>query len=224
MINKLTWLSIKWKRKFGKCDGNCDLIMYYAVDCLIITYPFFYFYSMAKNPDMMKQMKEQMKGMKPEDIEKMKKMAADGNFTGDQAAGGMPSNPMDMLNNADPAQLKNMLKMVKENPQMMKDMLRSTNPAMADNMSDEQMQKTIDAFAGMDEKKLGWVLKAIGWLQEFKNSSKAKLLAFGVLGMFVFVMGMLIYLVKSSGNVEDTGAGLGNTDEVPPVPNMDSEF
>lgn len=179
---------------------------------------------MANNPDMMKQMKEQMKGMKPEDIEKMKKMAADGNFTGEQAAGGMPSNPMDMLNNADPAQLKNMLKMVKENPQLMKDMLRSTNPAMADNMSDEQLQKTIDAFAGMDEKKLGWVLKAIGWLQEFKNSPKAKLLAFGVLGMFVFVMGMLIYLVKSSGSVEDTGAGLGNADEVPPVPNMDSEF
>ena len=76
---------------------------------------------------------------KPEDMEKIKKMAAGDAFGGTN--GGMPENPMDFLNNSDPAQIKNMLNMVKENPSLMKDMLRSTNPAMADQLTDEQIEK-----------------------------------------------------------------------------------
>jgi len=179
--------------------------------------------TMANNPDMMKQVSEQMKGMKPEEIEKMREMV-EGGFGGETAAAGadgMPANPMDMLNNADPSQIKNMLNMVKGNPQLMKDMLRSSNPAMADKISDAQIQKTIDAFAGMDEKKIGWLIKFIGWAAAFKNSSKAKIVVFMILSMFVFVMGMLVYLVKSQKGIDAT-ANLSN--EVPPVPNMDSEF
>ena len=185
--------------------------------------------TMANNPDMMKQVSEQMKGMKPEEIEKIRNQGANGfGGAGGGAVGagadGMPANPMDMLNNADPAQIKSMLKMVRDNPKMMKDMLRSSNPGMADKLSDEQIQKTIDAFAGMDEKKIGWLLKALGWVQEFKNSSKAKMAAFAIVSMFVFVMGMLVYLVKSQkgGDVVSGDEDLSN--EVPPVPNMDSEF
>jgi hypothetical protein len=179
--------------------------------------------TMASNPDMMKQVSEQMKGMKPEEIEKMRKMA-EGGFGGEGAAAGadgMPANPMDMLNNADPSQIKSMLNMVKDNPQMMKDMLRSANPAMADKLSDAQIQKTIDVFAGLDEKKIGWLIKLIGYAQAFKNSSKAKIAVFVILSMFVFVMGMLVYLVKSQKGIAAT-ANVSN--DIPPVPNMDSEF
>jgi hypothetical protein len=184
--------------------------------------------TMANNPSMMKQVSEQMKGMKPEEIEKMQKMAGegfpDGSTGGAGAEGGIPQNPMDMLNNANPAQIKNMLNMVKENPKMMKDMLRSANPAMADKLTDEQIEKTIGAFANMDEKKIGWVLKLIGWGQEFKNSSKAKIIVFLFLSTGVFVFGMLVYLVRSQKGLEaDVDVSLGS-EEVTPVPVMDSEF
>jgi len=197
--------------------------------------------TMAENPEMMKQVSEQMKSMKPEEIEKMRELAASGGLdaatatagagaggTGG-AANGMSTNPMDMLNKTDPAQIKQMLKMMKENPKLMKDMLRSSNPAMADNMSDEQIQKTIDAFANMDEKKIGLFLKVLGWVQEFRNSTKAKVVVFLLCCMFVFVIGMLVYLVKSQkgmdggGNASDTTVGVGEND-IPPVPIMDSEF
>ena len=189
--------------------------------------------TMANNPDMMKQMTEQVKGMKPEDIEKLKKMAAGGDFgaegmdgTGAGAAGaganGMPTNPMDMLKNSNPAQIKQMLNMVKENPQLMKDMLRSSNPAMADKMTDEQIQKTIDTFAGLDESKIGWLLKVVGWVQAFRNSSKAKVALFFLLSMFVFVVGMLIHLVRKSKALDDANVGVN---DIPPVPVMEeSEF
>ena len=114
--------------------------------------------------------------------------------------------------------------MVKENPKMMKDMLRSANPAMADKLTDEQIEKTIGAFANMDEKKIGWVLKLIGWGQEFKNSSKAKIIVFLFLSTGVFVFGMLVYLVRSQKGLEaDVDVSLGS-EEVTPVPVMDSEF
>ncbi len=180
--------------------------------------------TMANNPDMMKQITEQLKGMKPDEIEKMRKVAQEDFHDPSKlnaGTGGAQKNPMDMLNNANPEQIKDILNMVKNNPSVMKDMLRSANPAMADNMTDEQMERTIGAFANMDEQKLGWVLKMIGWVQQFKNSSKAKILLLLFLSMGVFVFGMLIYLVKSQ-KVADVLSPV--SEEVPPVPDMDNEF
>lgn len=192
--------------------------------------------SMANNPDMMKMMSEQMKNMKPEELERMRKMAADG-FGGDAGMGGAGAggaggmgglgglkNPMDILN-ADPSQIKQMLNMVKDNPQLMKDMLRTSNPEMADKMTDEQIENTIGAFANMDESKIGYALKLIGWMQEFKKSSKAKVAVFLILSMFVFVIGMLVYLVRSQKALDAVGDSGVEADVVPPVPVMeDSEF
>lgn len=180
--------------------------------------------TMANNPDMMKQITEQLKGMKPDEIEKMRKVAQEDFHDPSKlnaGAGGAQKNPMDMLNNANPEQIKDILNMVKNNPSVMKDMLRSANPAMADNMTDEQMERTIGAFANMDEQKLGWVLKVIGWVQQFKNSSKAKILLLLFLSMGVFVFGMLIYLVKSQKEADVLSPV---SEEVPPVPDMDNEF
>lgn len=178
--------------------------------------------TMAKNPQMIQNLKEQMKNMKPEDMEKMKKMAAGEAFGGSN--GGMPENPMDLLNNSDPAQIKNMLNMVKENPSLMKDMLRSTNPAMADQLTDEQIEKTINAFAGMDESKIGMLLKVFNWVQEFRKSRKAKIAAFFVLSFFVFVIGMLIYLIRSARKTSADMTANGDEGIIPEVPVIDSEF
>merc|ERR1711933_445978 len=88
---------------------------------------------------------------------------------------------------ANPAHIKNMFNMVKENPDLMKDILRSSNPEIADKMTDEQIESAIGAFANMDEKKLGWLLTIIKWAQEFKNSSKAKIILFLFLLTCIFI-------------------------------------
>lgn len=178
--------------------------------------------TMAKNPQMIQNLKEQMKNMKPEDIEKIKKMASGDAFGG--ANGSVPQNPMDLLNNSDPAQIKNMLNMVKENPSLMKDMLRSSNPAMADQLTDEQIEKTINAFAGMDESKIGMLLKVFNWVQEFRKSRKAKIAVFCVFSFFVFVIGMLIYLIRSAKTTGADVTSIGEEGVIPEVPVMDSEF
>lgn len=183
--------------------------------------------NMSKNPEMLKQLSAQMKGMSPEEIEKMRKMAEEGGMgPGDDAGDASGKNPMDILNNSNPAQIKQMLNMARENPSFIKDMLRSSNPAMADQMTDEQIEKTINAFANMDDKKIGWVLKLIGWAQQFKNSSKAKIVLFLFLSMGFFVFSMLFYLArkhKGLGVDADISTGIGN-EEIPTVPEIESEF
>jgi len=188
-----------------------------------------------------------MDGMDPEQIENMRKMAAKGDLSGADAFGSagmgmggagagagapgapaMPSNPMDLLKNADPTQIKSMLKMVQDNPQLMKDMLKSANPGMADKMTDEQLQKTIDTFANLDDRKISMIMKGLGFLQKLKESPKMKVAIFMVLSTFVFVLGMLVYLVKKSKSMDDTAAAATGSivDEgVPPVPIIEeSEF
>lgn len=188
--------------------------------------------TMANNPGMMEKMKDQMKGMKPEDVEKIRDMAAKGDMGSMGMPGtnagtdGPPQNPMDILNSTDPSQIKQMLEMVKENPQVIKDLFRNGGSGMPSgmaNMSDEQIDKTINAFANMDERKIGWILKVVGWAQKFKNSSKMKVALFLVVSMFVSIGGMLIYLVKKSKDLDDS-ADL-TAANIPEVPIMEeSEF
>ncbi len=193
--------------------------------------------TMANNPEMVNTMKKQMEGMKPEEIENLRKLAESGQMPGADAAGGlgintggtsagtpaMPSDPMDMLNNANPDQIKSMLKMVKNNPQMMKDMLRSANPAMAQNMTDEQIEKTINTFANLDDRKIGLLVKALGFVQSVRNSPKMKIAIFMMISLFVFVVGMLIYLVRQQKSLDESNASL--VEEIPEVPIIEeSEF
>lgn len=89
---------------------------------------------MANNPAMFEMAKQQMKGMSAEDISKLK------------AGGPMPEgmDPSKMLDSMDGKQLKQMLKMMKENPEMLKQM----------GVQGEQMMKTLQMFDGLDEKQL----------------------------------------------------------------------
>merc|ERR1740139_1055368 len=113
--------------------------------------------------------------MNPEDIRKMQAeaMAGPGSSPHGGAGGGapgMPQDPMAMLQNADPAQIKQMMNMVKQNPSLIKDMIRGANPGMADKLTDDQINKTVEMFAGMDEKNIEKLMKLGGYAQKAREA------------------------------------------------------
>lgn len=189
--------------------------------------------SMAKNPEMSKRMMDQMKNMKPEEIEKLQKMAQNGSGGASAAAAGldpsaMAQDPMSMLKNTDPAQIKQMLEMVKENPALFKDMIRNANPGMADQLSDEQISKTMESFANMDERKIGWLVKGLNFFQNARSVVQLKGVKL-LLRVLLFSIVYFFYIRYRGGNVEiDDVANLFKENEevvsmaIPEV--EDSEF
>ncbi len=181
---------------------------------------------MANNPEASKKMMDQMKNMKPEDMENIRKMAQSsglgggggGGSGGSGSIGGldpasMAEDPMAMLNNTDPAQLKSMLTMVKDNPELFKNMMRAANPGMADQLTDEQISKTMETFANLDENKIGWLIKGLGVLQSIRTILKKRgvLLAIGFV-VFIF-FGLLLFVMKAK-SVKSVASG-GSVEEVP---------
>lgn len=96
---------------------------------------------MAENPSMMKAAAEQMKNMNPDDIQKIQ----------------------EDLTNGDPKQIKQMLNMMKDNPEMVR------QQAAATGMSPEQLSKGIDMFSKMDEKQIDTAMKYLSKAQKMKT-------------------------------------------------------
>jgi len=161
---------------------------------------------MSNNPELSKQMMDQMKRMKPEDIERIQKMSGGGTGTNATGTGStmpdMSMDPMQMMQNMDPAQIKQMIQMVSDNPAMFKEMIRSTNPAMADQMTDEQISKTMDTFANLDERKIGWLLKLMNLVQKVRGAVKGKC---------VFILALVIGLI-GVWVARRSGSGVGHDD------------
>ena len=179
---------------------------------------------MASNPDMMKTVTEQMKNMKPEELQKMQAeaMAGPGNLD-NGAAGGMPQDPMQMLQNADPAQIKQMINMVKDNPALMKNMIRSANPSMGDKISDDQISKTMEMFASMDEKKIEKLMKIGRYAQKAREYVKGKGI-FIIISLAIFCYGVIAYVIKSRG--KESPPILDDSSFAPPestIPVMDED-
>jgi hypothetical protein len=106
---------------------------------------------MASSPEMFEMVKDQVKGMSPEDIAKMQ-----------QQGGGLNPNSMDpakMFESMDAKQIKQMMNMVKENPDMLKQMLPP-------GVSEEQFRKTFSMFEGMDDAQMESVLKMMKGVQK----------------------------------------------------------
>lgn len=171
--------------------------------------------SMAKNPEMSKRMMDQMKNMKPEEIEKLQKLAQNGSFANLNASGAsgdgntagidpnaMAKDPMAMLKNTDPAQIKQMLQMVKENPALFKDMIRGANPGMADQLSDEQISKTMESFANMDESKIGWIMKGLGLMQKIRDVMQLKGVVLLLKVLFISIV-LFFYMRYTEGKAEN---------------------
>lgn len=143
---------------------------------------------MADNPDMIKMAADQMKHMTAEQYESMKDMVGGlppgGTAPGSDGAaaaagtGGLPADPAKIMEAllASPDQLNAMIKTMKQNPDMLKQMMASqmgiATPE-AGNGGDEaqrkQMEKVeqaIDSFVNMDEKHLDRYLKVANTVQK----------------------------------------------------------
>lgn len=160
---------------------------------------------MAENPSMVKMAADSMKNMTEEQYESMKDMiggggggsggsavggsaAADGTAAGNGMAAGFPTDPSKMVEQilSNPEQLNSMVKTMKQNPEMMKQMMASTMGGMGgggdegDNNNNDkdggasssgntakrqQIEKAIDSFAGMDDAKLERYLKMANKVQ-----------------------------------------------------------
>ena len=100
---------------------------------------------MAENPEMLKQATEMMKNTTEEDRKKMQESMLSGK--------GMP----DMSGMNEDAQAEHLAKMVKDNPQMFKSMIKSSG--MMPGQSDEQINKYVEQLQGMDVS----TLKTLMW-------------------------------------------------------------
>jgi len=136
--------------------------------------------SMAKDPEMMKQVTEQVKNMTPEqmkfqqdmlktmtpeqlkDIEKVQKKMSEPGV--DQAAVSA-----DLMKNMSSKQLSDLLKMqknmLKSNPDMIKKMM-ANNPMMK-NMTTEQLEQQLDMMADMDPKNLERIMAVTQGVQKY---------------------------------------------------------
>ena len=138
---------------------------------------------MADNPEMVKMASDQMKNIREEDFEQMRKSFAPGsassggsengtttaantnsNNTPPNLAGIDPSNMMSSLL-SNPDQLNTIVKTMKSNPGMMKSMLLSQMEGKGSEAQKEQFSKAIDSFVQMDDDKLEKYLKVANGFQ-----------------------------------------------------------
>jgi len=148
---------------------------------------------MSDNPDMMKTMTEQMKNVRPEDLQKMQEQATAG-VTG--LGDGMQHDVTQMLQNSDPTQIKDMINMMKQNPEMMKSVLRS-NPSVGGNLSAEQIDKTLEMFSNMDDKNIERLLKVGNLVKGMKDYLNWKGILFIFMSIALLCGGVITYVIKS---------------------------
>lgn len=145
---------------------------------------------MAENPEMVKMAADQMKNMSADQYESMKNMfgsggvdpsslsgggSTSGSSSNGAAAGmpaGMPSDPSKMMEHllSNPDQLNTVVKTMKQNPEMLKQMMTSQfgggEGGKSSDAQKEQVAKAIDQFAQMDDKQLEKYLKMANGVQK----------------------------------------------------------
>lgn len=193
---------------------------------------------MANNPAMMKMAMEQMKNMKPEDIERMKQqaattMGATGGTTANASSSPSLSSPTlesSMMENMDARQLKQMLKMVKENPEMLKQVAQMTG------MPEASLAQGMEQFAGMDDAKMEMAVKVMAKAQKAKQGwekinakvgghlSKILIIA-GLLAVGAIVWRLWFATATAGGGPAVLIEPEENTAEIPvPIMNAEDEF
>lgn len=178
---------------------------------------------MASNPEMLKMAGEQIKNMSPDQFEQMKSMVNGGvgfgggsvmmggssgnnaNSTAATAAGGFPTDPSQMMESllSNPDQLNSIVKMMKQNPDMMKQMIASQfgggSGGEKDKAKIEHMEKAIDQFAQMDDKQLERYLKVANTVQTVAkpllNSFKSTKNALGVSSKTLIILINVVFSV-----------------------------
>jgi hypothetical protein len=193
---------------------------------------------MASNPELMKMARSQMANMTPEQLEEMKKGSAQGggnmsnfnpmNMPGGNNKNGMPDSmdPAKLLETMDIKQIKEMMNMLKSNPEMLQQMAAQTG------MPKEGLEKAISMFSDMSDDQLESSLKTMAKVQKvsagFRNvwakangmvggHLKGILIAFGIIFFVVVVMFWL------GGESPEASAVLNAKEDVVPPPLADSK-
>jgi hypothetical protein len=135
---------------------------------------------MANNPDMMKMAVEQMKNMDPAQLQRMQSqmqggtvpsmapMANHGQANTNGFSNGSLSHedPSKLLANMDKDQLKQVLKMMKDNPETLKQYATMTG------VSEEQLKQGMESFATMSDEKMEAALKMMQTVAKVKEKWK----------------------------------------------------
>ncbi len=139
------------------------------------------FEQMAANPEMMKMAADQMKNMDEAQFNSMKSMMGGG--TGGSSGGGaaaapsgggmateniaLPTDPTKMAETlfSNPEQLNMAVKTMKQNPDMIKQMIMTQMGEGKSDAQKEQVNKAIDSFAQMDDVQLERYLKVANGVQ-----------------------------------------------------------
>jgi len=149
---------------------------------------------MAENPEMVKMASDQMKNMTEEQYESMQKMMGGGGAASSTSSAGtsattsandnttapalggidmanLPTDPTKMMEAllSNPTQLNSIVKTMKQNPEMMKQMMSSQmggGGGKASNAQNEQIKKAIDSFSKMDDTQLERYLKVANGVQK----------------------------------------------------------
>ena len=151
---------------------------------------------MANNPMMMESFKKSIDNMSPESLEMMQKNANKTNGpstasrNSDTPAGNLasPNEAINQLQNMSPGQIKSMISMIKSNPMMLKEMLRSSGQeTMASQLDEQKIKSTLAWFEGVSEEKIAWILKLVGmWQTHLSGRDNRKNRLF--LGFFLICM------------------------------------
>eukprot|EP00571_Detonula_confervacea_P016414 CAMPEP_0172303808 /NCGR_PEP_ID=MMETSP1058-20130122/5331_1 /TAXON_ID=83371 /ORGANISM="Detonula confervacea, Strain CCMP 353" /LENGTH=340 /DNA_ID=CAMNT_0013014805 /DNA_START=14 /DNA_END=1036 /DNA_ORIENTATION=+ len=222
---------------------------------------------MAENPDMVKMAADSMKNMTEEQYNGMRNMMGGAAGGGTGAAGGgtnsagnaansnnataaggmannMPTDPSKMMEAllSNPDQLNTIVKTMKQNPEMMKQMMASQmGGGKQSDAQTDKMAKAIDSFTQMDDVKLERYLKVANGVQRV---AKPMLTTFGMvkqtlgistktlfiminLMIFACLFGLVRWWKLRNGGdgmlVED-GDGMTSGSGEEPMPEMGSEF
>ena len=210
--------------------------------------------SMANNPELMKMASEQMKNMDEKQLEQVKEMFQSGvggigsnvnptSSTSSSSTNGLPSmeeavnDPSKMMESllSNPEQLSGMIKSMKQNPDLIKSLMRSQMGCKEgeNDPKAEQIEKAIDQFTGMSDQQLDKYIRyantAQGVFQPVLSSFNKAKAALGVSSRTMIVLiNLLIFggitafvmWVRSRGEISvhdaDALAEL-QTDDVPEI-------
>lgn len=210
--------------------------------------------SMANNPELMKMASEQMKNMDEKQLEQVKEMFQSGvggmgsnvdptSSTSSSSTNGLPSmeeavnDPSKMMESllSNPEQLSGMIKSMKQNPDLIKSLMRSQMGCKEgeNDPKAEQIEKAIDQFTGMSDQQLDKYIRyantAQGVFQPVLSSFNKAKAALGVSSRTMIVLINLLIVggitafvmwVRSRGEISvhdaDALAEL-QTDDVPEI-------
>ena len=144
---------------------------------------------MAEDPDMYKQMTEQVNNMTPQERAEIAKMQKEGTLPKAPIGGSPDAVPQE-------AQIASMAKMLKSNPALFKKMMKQQGGMFA-NQTDEQIDSYIKQLSQMDEQQLKQIFTTGTYLQQYAGPAKEmyEKLDKATYGCARYILGILVAII-----------------------------